>query len=116
MKKIIFILLNLIIVCSGVNAQKGINFSRQYSAGRKLLICVDSAAKNIYYDNKFPNQPNTSFTYLPDVTNLSIQIYFKKTESVQNYRYTILVDDNPILVNKPFDKSQLNDANAGDDE
>ncbi|MCX2474379.1 histidine kinase [Pedobacter sp. MC2016-05] len=116
MKKIIFILFNLIIGVCTANAQEGIDFSRQYSAGRKLLICVDSSARNIYYDNKFPNQPNTSFSYLPEVNKVSIQIYFKKTDNIDQYRYTILADNKPILVNQSFDKSQLKDYDAGDQE
>lgn len=116
MKKIIFVLFNLIIGVCTANAQEGIDFSRQYSAGRKLLICVDSSARNIYYDNKFPNQSNTSFSYLPGVNKVSIQIYFKKTDNIDQYRYTILADNKPIVVNKSFDKSQLKDYDAGDQE
>lgn len=110
MKKIIFLLFNLIIAISTVNAQKGINFSHLYSSGNKLLMCVDSSAKNIYYDNKFSNQPHTSFNYLPEVNNLCIQIYFEKKDSVKQYRYTILVDNKPILVNQSINKAQLTDV------
>lgn len=114
MKKIIFIFLNLIIVVFVVNAQEDINFYKKYSAGRKLLMCVDSSAKNIYYDKKFPNQPNTSFNFLPQVNNVSIQIYFNKKDSVQQYRYTILADNKPIVVNKSIDKIQLTDVDTPD--
>jgi hypothetical protein len=116
MKKILFILLILIISVSTVNAQKGINFSRSYPGGGKLLMAVDSSAKNVFYALVFPNQPNTNFSYLPEVNNLSIQINFRKTNNIQNYRYTILVDDKPIAVNKSINKSQLIDTHAGGDE
>lgn len=116
MKRIILIFLYLIIVLFTVNAQKGINFSRPYSGGGKLLMCVDSSAKNVYYANVFSNQPNTFFSYLPEVNNVNIQIYFRKDINVQHYRYTILTDNKPIVVNKPIDKEKLKDAQAGDEE
>ncbi len=116
MKKIIFIFLNFIIALSTVNAQKGINFSRAYAAGGKLLMCVDSSAKNVFYAKMFPNQPRTSFSYLPEVNNVSIQIYFRKNISIQHYRYTILIDNKPIAVNQPINKAQLKDVDRGDEE
>jgi two-component system, LytTR family, sensor kinase len=115
MKKIIFILLCFITALSTVNAQKGINFSRTYAAGGKLLMSVDSLAKNVYYANVFPNQPRTSFNYLPDVNNVSIQIYFRETDNVQHYRYTILEDDKPLVVNMPIDQAQLKDVDRPDE-
>lgn len=114
MKKIIFILLSLTFAMLKANAQKSINFSKVYSGGRKLGICIDSSAKNVYYDNKFPNQPNTSFTYLPEVSNISLQAYFDRKDSVQQYRYTILTDNRPIVVNKSIDKTQLTDVDTPD--
>jgi len=116
MKKIIIIFLSFIISLSVANAQKGINFSRKYAAGGKLLMSVDSSAKNVFYNNVFPNQPNTSFNYLPDVSNVSIEINFRKNINIALYRYTILVDDKPIAVNQPIDRAQLKDTNAGGDE
>jgi len=116
MKKIIFAFLSFIITLSTVNAQKGINFPHGYAAGEKLLMSVDSAAKNVYYAIKFPNQPNTSFNYLPEVDHVSIQIYFRKKDSVKHYRYTILADDEPIVVNKPINKEQLKDVIRKDHE
>ncbi|MES2418976.1 MAG: histidine kinase [Bacteroidota bacterium] len=115
MKKVIFIFLSFFISLATVNAQKGINFSRTYPGGGKLLIRVDSAAKNIFYANMFPNQPRTSFSYLPEVNNVSIQIYFRKNISIQHYRYTILIDDKPIVVNKSIDKAQLKDVEMPDE-
>ncbi len=116
MKRIIFTFLILIIVLSAVNAQKGINFSRPYPGGGKLLMCVDSSAKNVFYWNVFPNQPLTSFNYLPEVNNVSIQINFRKNINIQHYRYTILADNKPIVVNKSINIAQLKDTNAGGDE
>ncbi|TKC12907.1 sensor histidine kinase [Pedobacter polaris] len=116
MKRIIFTFLSFFIALSTVNAQKGINFSHMYAAGGKLLMCVDSSAKNVHYNNIFPNQPNTSFNYLPDVHNLSIQINFRNNINIQHYRYTILVDNKPIVVNKSIDTAQLKNTNAGGDE
>ncbi|ADY53080.1 signal transduction histidine kinase, LytS [Pseudopedobacter saltans DSM 12145] len=116
MKKITFIFLYLIIWLPTINAQKGINFSRYYAAGGKLLMCVDSAAKNVYYHNIFPNQPNTTFNYLPDANNASIQINFRRNINVPNFRYTILVDDKPILVNQSINQAKLKDTHAGGDE
>lgn len=115
MKKIIFILLSCIVAASTVNAQKGINFFRTYPAGAKLLMSVDSSAKNVFYNEIFPNQPRTSFNYLPEVNNVSIQIVFRKTDSVQHYRYTILEDDKPMLVNQPIDQAQLKDLDRPDE-
>lgn len=116
MKKIIFILFNLIIVVSNVKAQKGINFSGSYPGGGKLLMYVDNSAKNVYYANVFPNQPNTSFNYLPDVNNVNIQINFRKTINIGDYRYTIIVDHKPVAVNKSINKATLIDTHAGGDE
>lgn len=116
MKNLIFTFLSLIILTSVANAQKGINFSHKYSAGGKLLMSVDSSAKNVFYNKVFPNQPNTSFNYLPDVNNVSIQINFRKNINISDYRYTILLDDKPIAVNQPIDRAQLKDTNAGGDE
>ncbi|MEC3881734.1 sensor histidine kinase [Parapedobacter sp. 10938] len=110
MKRTLFIFLSLIITLSTVNAQNEINFYRTYGAGGRLTMHVDSAAKNVYYGNKFPNQPNTSFNYLPDVNKVSVQMYFQKTENPQNHRYTILVDDEPIVVNKAINKEELQDV------
>ncbi|RZK53730.1 MAG: sensor histidine kinase, partial [Pedobacter sp.] len=116
MKRIIIIFLTSAFTISIVNAQKGINFSHTYAAGGKLLMCVDSGARNVHYNNIFPNQPNTSFNYLPEVNNLSIQINFRKAIDIKQYRYTILVDNKPIIVNKPIDLAQLKKTNAGGDE
>ena len=115
MKKIIFTFLSFIVALPTVNAQKGINFSQTYAAGGKLLMSVDSSAKNVYYNNNFPNQPNTSFSFLPEVNNVSIQIYFRKKDSVQHYRYTILADNKPIVVNKPINGEQLKDVDRPDE-
>lgn len=116
MKKIIFIFLSFIIVQTTVNAQKGINFSKSYEAGGKLIMCIDSSAKNVFYNNIFPNQPNTSFNYLPEVANLSVQIYFRTTDSIQRYRYTILVDDKTIVLNNAINKAELTDIKTAPDE
>lgn len=116
MKKIIFTFLSFIITLSTVNAQKGINFSRGYMAGGKLLMFVDSSAKNVFYANMFPNQPRTSFSYLPEVNNLSININFRKDINVKDYRYTILEDNKPIVVNKSINIAALKELNRGDEE
>lgn len=109
MKKLIFTVLSFFIALLIVNAQ-GINFFHTYAAGGKLLMCVDSSAANVNYDNTFPNQPNTSFNYLPEVNHVSVQIYFRPTDQVQHYRYSILADDEPIVVNKPIDLAQLKEV------
>ncbi|NGM64389.1 sensor histidine kinase [Sphingobacterium sp. SGR-19] len=116
MKTIVFTFLSFIITLSTVRAQKGINFYISYDAGGRLTMHVDSAANNVYYGNKFPNQPNTSFNYLPEVNHVSVQMYFQKTENPQNYRYTILADDEPIAVNKPINKEELKDVIRKDHE
>ncbi|WP_197086595.1 hypothetical protein [Sphingobacterium sp. IITKGP-BTPF85] len=115
MKKLILTVLSFFTALFTVNAQKGINYSHTYAAGGKLLMCVDSAAGNIYYDNMFPNKPSTYFNYLPEISNVSIQIYFRKTDNVQHYRYSILVDDKPIAVNKPIDQAQLRNVDRPDE-
>lgn len=116
MKNIIFIFLFLIIAVSSVNAQKGINYSGGYAGGGKLLMFVDSLAKNVYYAIVFPNQPNTSLNYLPNVNNVSVQINFRKSNRIEDYRYTILEDEKPIAVNKSINKAKLTDTHAGGDE
>lgn len=116
MKKIIFIFLSFIITLSTVNAQKEINFYHNYAAGGRLLMNVDSTAKNVYYANIFPNQPNTYFSYLPEVNNVNVLIYFRQTDSVQHYRYTILEDNRPIVVNKSINPEQLKDVVRKNDE
>lgn len=115
MNKIIFTFLSFIISLSTISAQKGIDFNKNYAAGGKLLMSVDSLAKNVYYANIFPNQPNTYFNYLPEVNNVSIQIYFRKNINTQNYRYTILVDDKPVTLNQSIDKTQLKDVDMPDE-
>lgn len=115
MKKIAFTALTFLLTLSTVNAQKGINYSRTYSAGGKLLMAVDSSAKNIYYANVYPNQPHTSFNYLPEVNNVSIQIYFRKNINIAHFRYTILVDSTPIVVNASINKAQLKDVDMPDE-
>jgi len=116
MKKIIFTLLLFIVALSAVNAQKGINFSGRYAAGGKMLMSIDSSAKNVFYANVFQNQPHTAFNFLPEVHNISVAIYFRKKDNPEHYRYTILEDDKPVVVNKPIDLRQLKDADIGEDE
>lgn len=116
MQKILITILIFFLVLSSSSAQKGIDFSHNYAAGGRLLMCVDSAAQNVYYDNIFPIQPNTSFNYLPDVHEVSIQIYFKQQEAPEDFRYTILVDDTPIAINAAIDTAQLENVHKGDPE
>nr|WP_068890048.1 histidine kinase [Pedobacter panaciterrae] len=116
MKKIVFIFLSFIIALPTVNAQKGIDFRFSYTAGGKMLMYVDSLAKNVFYANVFQNQPHTAFNFLPEVHNVSIQIYFRKTDSPEHYRYTILEDNKPIVVNKPIDVAKLKNVGRGEDE
>ncbi|KQC01988.1 sensor histidine kinase [Pedobacter sp. Hv1] len=116
MKKFIFTLLSFIIALSTANAQKGINFNRNYAAGGNLLMNIDSSAKNVFYSIGFPNQPRTNLSYLPNVNNVSIQINFRKHINIQHYRYTILVDNKPIAVNKSINMAELKNTNAGGDE
>jgi len=115
MKKIIFTFLSFIIAFSTVNAQKGINFNRIYGAGGQMQMCVDSLAKNIH-GTVFPNLPNTTFNFLPEVKNVSISINFRKNINIENYRYTILVDNTTIALNKSIDLAKLKDTHAGGDE
>ena len=114
LQKIIFTFLSFIISLSTISAQKGIDFNKKYAAGSKLLMSVDSGAKNVYYSSIPPNQPNTYFNYLPEVSNVSIKIYFRKNINTQNYRYTILIDEKPLAVNKSIEKAQLTDADMPD--
>jgi hypothetical protein len=110
MKKIIFILFSFFISIHTVNAQKGINFFSAYPAGKKMLMYVDSSAKNVFYANVFPNQPHTYFSYLPSVKTLSLQFNFRKTDNPQQYRYTILENNKSVVVNKSINKAQLIDV------
>ena len=116
MKKIIFTLLCLTLVLSTVSAQKGIDFRRTFAAGNKMQMYLDSSAKNVSYALRPPNQPFTSFNYLPDVKNVSIRISFRKNINVEDYRYTILVDNKPILLNKSINTALLEETHAGGDE
>lgn len=116
MKKIIFTFLSFIIALSTINAQKGIGYNVRYAVGGRLDMGVDSAVKNVYYGLKFPNQPNTSFNYFPDVDSVNIQVYFRKRDSVAHYRYTILTDDKPIAVNKLINKAELKEVLRPDDD
>lgn len=110
MKRLIFTLLSFIITLSNVYAQKGINEYVSYAAGGRLTMHVDSGANNVYSGNIFPNQPNTSFNYLPDVNQVSVQMYFQKEDKPENFRYTILLDDKPMVLNKPINKEDLKDV------
>lgn len=116
MKKTLFIFLSFTITMSTVNAQKGINFSHTYPGGGRLQMFLDSVAKNVYYSMVYPNQPNTFFNYMPDVNNASIRINFGKNTNVPNFRYTILEDDKPVVVNQSINEAQLKDVHAGGDE
>lgn len=117
MKKIIFTFLVFTIALSTtVNAQKGINYLRNYAAGGKLLMNVDSSARNVFYANMFPNQPHTYFSYLPEVNKVSIQINFRKNINIQHYRYTILEDKKPLALNKSINIAELKDVDRGDEE
>ena len=107
MKKIFLTILGLMFTLSNVYSQKNIDFNSSYRAGRSLQMFVDSTAKNVYYGLKFPNQPNTAFNFLPDVSNMSLQFIQKTKENIASYRYTILVDDKPIDVNKTFDTEKF---------
>jgi Histidine kinase len=115
MKKITFIILSLILSVSSVKAQKGIDYNRIYGAGGQMQMCVDSLAKNVR-GTVFPNLPNTTFNFLPEVSNVSIRINFRKNINIENYRYTILVDDEPTVLNKSIDLTTLKDTHAGGDE
>ena len=116
MKKIIITLLSLICMVCTTHAQHRIDFSTNYAAGGRLLMCVDSSAQRVHYANKFPNQPSMSFNYLPEVNDVSIQIHFRPQENVQDYRYTILIDDKPIAVNRSIDVARLKELDRGDEE
>jgi len=116
MKKTVFTFLSFIITLSTVNAQKGINFNRIYGAGGQMQMCVDSLAKNVFYGKGFPNLPHTSFNFLPEVNNVSIRNNFRKNINIKNYRYTILEDNKPLVVNKSIDIAQLIETHAGGDE
>ena len=116
MKKIIITLLCLTTVLSTVKAQKGINFHRLFAAGNKMQMYLDSGAKNISYAQGVPNQPLTSFNYLPGVNNVSVRINFRKDINVKDYRYTILVDNKPTVLNKSINIAQLEDTHADGDE
>ncbi|RZK36911.1 MAG: sensor histidine kinase [Pedobacter sp.] len=116
MKKLTLTFLSFIFAISTTYSQKGIDFNKKYPGGGKLLMSVDSSAKNIFYSIVFPNQPNATFNYLPEVNNINFQINFRKTNSIENYRYTILIGDNPITVNKSINKAQLIETHAGGDE
>lgn len=116
MKKIIFTFLVFMIALSTASAQKGINFNHKYGAGGKLLMSVDSGAKNVFQAIGSPNQPRTTLSYLPSVNNLNIQINFRKNINIKNYRYTILVDNKLVALNKSIAMAQLKDTHAGGDE
>jgi len=116
MNKISLIFLFFFIAPFTVNAQKGIDFFHYYGAGGKILMNLDSSAKNVFYNNVFPNQPHTSFNFLPEIRQVNIQINFRKTDSIKNYRYTILENSKPIVVNKSINEAQLKEVNRGDEE
>jgi len=121
MKKIILTILSIMFAIATLYSQKGIDFSVQYPGGRNLNMFVDSAAKNVYYTLQFPNQPYTAFSFLPDVSNINIRFNFKKTTNIEHYRYSILIDDKPIQVNRTFDTAKIfntehpNDSPFGND-
>src|SRR5690606_10519736 len=116
MKKIVFTFLSFIVTLSTVNAQKDIDFNKKrYPGGGRLLMTVDNSAKNVYYAFDLTNLPNTSVSYLPEVDSVGFQIYFRKKDSVENYRYTILADNKPIVVDKSINKGELKDIDRGDE-
>jgi hypothetical protein len=116
MKKIFILFIFLTIAATKSHAQKGIQFSRFYMAGGKMLMNLDSNAKNVFYAQVFPNQPHTSFNFLPEINHVNIQIYFRKKDSVQNYRYTILENNKPIVVNRLIDISKLKNVDRDEGE
>lgn len=110
MKRLIFTILSFIITVSTVYAQKGINKYVSYGAGGRLTMHVDSGAHHVYSGIIFPNQPNTSFNYLPEVNQVSVQMYFQKMDKPENFRYTILDDDKPMALNKPINRKDLKEV------
>ncbi|MEJ2882222.1 sensor histidine kinase [Pedobacter sp. GR22-6] len=116
MKKILFTFLSFVIALSTVHAQKGINNFSSYAAGGKMLMSVDSSAKNVFYANVFQNQPHTAFNFLPEVHNVSVAIYFRKKDNPRQYRYTILEDNKPLVVNKPIDLAKLKSVDRDEGE
>lgn len=103
MKKIIFLFLNFILVLNTVHAQTSIDFNHIYQSGNNQWMNVDSSAKEVYFNNKVNGEFNTSFNYMPGVNNLNIELRIKEKKNIQKYRYTILQDEKPIVVNKQFD-------------
>ncbi|WP_164126491.1 hypothetical protein [Sphingobacterium luzhongxinii] len=63
MNKTLFAFLSFLLILSAVYAQKGTNFNRSYPGGGRLLMSVDSTAKNVYYGTTFPNLYNPSVSY-----------------------------------------------------
>lgn len=116
MKKIFLLFIILTIAAFTGYAQKGINFNQKYAAGGRMTMSLDSNAKNVFYAQVFPNQPNTSFNFLPEVNQVSIQLYFRKKDSVKNFRYSILENNKLIVVNKLIDTNQLKAIDIGEDE
>ncbi len=116
MKKTVLIFISFLILLSVAHAQKGIDYNKTYPGGGRLLMSVDSTAKNVYYGFSFSNLPNNNFSYLPGVDSVSTSIYFRKTDDIENYRYTILVDDKPLVVNKSIDKAILKEIVRPDDD
>ena len=110
MKRLLFTIFSFIITVSTVYAQKGINEYVSYGAGGRLTMHVDSGAQHVYSGIIFPNQPNTSFYYLPKVNQVSVQMYFQKIDKPENFRYTVLVDDKPIALNKPINNEDLKEV------
>lgn len=102
MKKIIFLFLNFILALNTVHAQTGIDFDHIYESGNNQWMNVNSGAKEIYFNNKVHGEFNTSFNYIPGVNKLSIELRIKEKKNAQKYRYTILQDEKPIVVNKQF--------------
>lgn len=115
MKRSLLTILSLLTMLIAVNAQRGINYNHSYAGGGRLLMRVDSGAKNVYYALMFPNQPKTALNYLPEVDSINVQIYFKLDEPVESYRYSVLVDNKPILVNKSIEKGELKTVNRPDE-
>lgn len=105
MKKIILLVsvcLAVLYQASPLSAQT-INYKDVFIGGYYVDFYVDAPQKEVYYGNTFPNQPNTTFNYIPGSKKIALVSYFLKTDTLSLYRFTVIVDDIPLKINQSFE-------------
>jgi sensor histidine kinase YesM len=102
-KTIILISIHLLILRPTISVlAQTIDFRNNYTGGDWVSFYVDAPNRDVYNGNKFPNQPHTTFNYIPTAKKIALVSYLLKTDTLSLYRYSIIVNNEPKKVNQSF--------------